>query len=109
MLALEIGELREVDFDLDLIGLDNDKIESILNPPELTQDVLQGGDQGNTPADNLESYENSTVRQIVLIMDVKDFDKTIDCLEKIKKSGSFESNTEAALMAIQEYANNLPE
>jgi ParB-like chromosome segregation protein Spo0J len=34
MMALELGDLRELDFDLDLIGLDNDKIESILNPPE---------------------------------------------------------------------------
>jgi ParB-like chromosome segregation protein Spo0J len=34
MMALELGDLRELDFDLNLIGLDNDKIESILNPPE---------------------------------------------------------------------------
>jgi ParB-like chromosome segregation protein Spo0J len=38
MLALEIGELREVDFDLDLIGLDANQIESILNPPEPVTD-----------------------------------------------------------------------
>jgi hypothetical protein len=38
MLALEISELREVDFDLDLIGLDANQIESILNPPEPVTD-----------------------------------------------------------------------
>ena len=43
MLALEIGELREVDFDLDLIGLDNDKIESILNPSEPMQETPPDG------------------------------------------------------------------
>jgi ParB-like chromosome segregation protein Spo0J len=34
MLALEIGELREADFDLGLMGFDEEEIESALNPPE---------------------------------------------------------------------------
>ena len=34
MLALELAELREVDFDLDLTGFDGDAIEQFLNPPE---------------------------------------------------------------------------
>lgn len=34
MLGLELAELREVDFDLDLTGFDGDAIESFLNPPE---------------------------------------------------------------------------
>jgi ParB-like chromosome segregation protein Spo0J len=34
MLALELGELREVDFDLGLTGFDADEIERFLNPPE---------------------------------------------------------------------------
>ena len=34
MLALELAELREVDFDLDLTGFDGDAIEAFLNPPE---------------------------------------------------------------------------
>lgn len=36
MLALEIADLRELDFDLDLIGFDGDEIEAALNPPEPT-------------------------------------------------------------------------
>ena len=34
MLVLELAELREVDFDLDLVGFDGDAIEAFLNPPE---------------------------------------------------------------------------
>ena len=34
MLALELAELREVDFDLDLTGFDSFAIEQFLNPPE---------------------------------------------------------------------------
>lgn len=34
MLALELAELREVDFDLNIAGFDGDAIEALLNPPE---------------------------------------------------------------------------
>jgi len=34
MLGLELSELREVDFDLDLTGFDSFAIEQFLNPPE---------------------------------------------------------------------------
>lgn len=34
MLGLELADLREADFDLDLIGFDSDTIEAFLNPEE---------------------------------------------------------------------------
>ena len=34
MLGLELAELREEDFDLDVLGFDNFAIEQFLNPPE---------------------------------------------------------------------------
>ena len=34
MLGLELAELREADFDLDVLGFDNFAIEQFLNPPE---------------------------------------------------------------------------
>jgi ParB-like chromosome segregation protein Spo0J len=37
MLSAELVELREIDFNLDLIGFDGDEIESILNPAEPEQ------------------------------------------------------------------------
>ena len=37
MLSAELAELREIDFDLDLLGFDGDEIESILNPVEPEQ------------------------------------------------------------------------
>ena len=35
MLGLELADLRELDFDLDLTGFDGDGIEAMLNPPEV--------------------------------------------------------------------------
>jgi hypothetical protein len=43
MLAVELGQLREEDFDLGLIGFDADAIEAMLNPPE------QSGGLGDMP------------------------------------------------------------
>jgi len=34
MLGLELSDLREVDFDFDVMGFDGGEIESFLNPPE---------------------------------------------------------------------------
>jgi len=34
MLAVELSELREINFDLDLTGFDASAIERFLNPPE---------------------------------------------------------------------------
>jgi len=35
MLGLELADLRELDFDLNLTGFDGDEIERMLNPPEV--------------------------------------------------------------------------
>ena len=39
MLGLELADLREVDFDLDVLGFDNFAIEQFLNPPERNKEA----------------------------------------------------------------------
>ena len=46
MLGLELSDLRELDFDLDLTGFDADEIESALNPCEPDFEPGTEGDQG---------------------------------------------------------------
>lgn len=46
MLSLELSDLREVDFDLGLIGFDADEIEAALNPPEVDFEPGTEDDQG---------------------------------------------------------------
>jgi ParB-like chromosome segregation protein Spo0J len=45
MLGLELAELREADFDLDLVGFDAGEIEAALNPAELIQSDSDDGDK----------------------------------------------------------------
>jgi ParB-like chromosome segregation protein Spo0J len=46
MLGLELADLREADFDLDLIGFDADEIEQALNPEEPNFEPGTEDDQG---------------------------------------------------------------
>lgn len=39
MLGLELADLREMDFDLDVLGFDNFAIEQFLNPPERNEEA----------------------------------------------------------------------
>jgi hypothetical protein len=39
MLGIELADLREADFDLDLLGFDNFAIEQFLNPPEQNEEA----------------------------------------------------------------------
>ena len=39
MLGLELADLREADFDLDVLGFDNFAIEQFLNPPERNEEA----------------------------------------------------------------------
>ena len=52
MLALELAELREADFNLDLLGFDGDAIEDFLNPPE--PDFAPGSEDDQGRLDQLE-------------------------------------------------------
>ena len=95
-------ELRDGNFDLDLTGFSGDDLEAWLK----NELVVAGQDQGPTPEDKLEDYEQSTVRQIVLIMDSAEFEEIMGKLDTIKKARELDSNTTAAMTAIREYANS---
>jgi ParB-like chromosome segregation protein Spo0J len=95
-------ELKSQDFDLDLTGFSGADLESWLK-----NDLISAGqERGTTPDEALESYEQSSVRQIVLIMDVAEFEEIMGKLEIIKKAKELENNTLAAMVAIREYANS---
>jgi ParB-like chromosome segregation protein Spo0J len=52
MLGLELSDLREADFDLDLIGFDADEIERALNPEEPNFEPGTEDDQGKLDEKN---------------------------------------------------------
>lgn len=85
-------ELDSGQFDITLTGFSMEELEAMMTaaPPE----------RGSTPADQLEGYENSSVRQIVLILSVKEFEQTLPKLELLREKLEVDTNTEAILSAI---------
>jgi DNA modification methylase len=51
MLGLELADLREADFDLDLIGFDAGEIEAALNPAEVTDGLTDPDEVPEPPVD----------------------------------------------------------
>ena len=100
-------ELDTGDFDMDLTGFDYAALEEIMTaaPPE----TISSGDSGPTPSDQMDGYENSTIRQIVLILDVDEFERASAILEDIKTSQKLNNNTEAALYAMNYAHDNSPQ
>jgi hypothetical protein len=97
-----LSELDGSEFDMDFTGFTGKEVNFWLDEDT----VIGGGEQGETPKDQIEDYEQSTVRQIMLIMDVEEFEEIMAKIEAIKKEHKLENNTTAALTAIREYANH---
>lgn len=92
MLALEVGELRELDFDLDLIGLDSTKIEEILNPPE--PEIAEVDFKGKTMAEYKDAYDESVIRQIILVYSLEEYNAVIEAMGKYADQHGLSNNTE---------------
>ena len=107
LLAKELQTLTADGVGIESLGFDSqalDKLGINLDTDSVSA-VLQGDERRVTPADKLLTYENTSVRQIVLIMDINEFSDTMNKLDVIKKSKGLDTNTEAALAAITAYAN----
>jgi ParB-like chromosome segregation protein Spo0J len=108
LLAKELQTLTADGIGIESLGFDNDALDKLginLNNTATVATVIEGDERRLTPEDKLISYENTSVRQIVLIMDINEFSDTMTLLDKIKKERGFETNTEAALAAIKAYAD----
>jgi len=92
MLAIEIGELREIDFDLDLVGFDAQKIEDLLNPPE--PELAEVKFNGKTMDEYKDKYDESVIRQIILVYPLDEFDAVVEAMGKYADQHGLSNNTE---------------
>jgi hypothetical protein len=107
LLGKELAALTADGVGIEALGFDGAALESLgvtLDANSIDA-VFEGGSRGKTASDKLDIYENTTVRQIVLIMDVHEFGAAINELDAIKQKHGLNTNTEAALAAIKAYAN----
>jgi hypothetical protein len=106
MLLLEIEALKAVDFDIDIIGFDVPQLDAVTNSDSPQPSVLEAPERLKNPDEAFDDYENSTIRQIILILDTEEYDSVIHSLDLIKDKHGFTNNTEAALYAINALINS---
>ena len=92
MLGLELADLREADFDLGILGFDNFAIESFLNPPE--PEIAEVTGAGASMQEYKENYDESIIRQIILIYPVEEYDAVIDAMGQYADQNGLANNTE---------------
>jgi ParB-like chromosome segregation protein Spo0J len=92
MLGLELADLREADFDLDLIGFDAGEIEAALNPPE--PEIASVEYKGQTMQEAKPHYDESIIRQIILIYPLEEYDAVIEAMGQYAEQNGLTNNTE---------------
>ena len=91
-----IQELDTGEIDLELTGYSNSEIGSLMSQ------VFQG-ENGPTPIEDLETFESTAIRQIVLICNIEEFESAIAKLDKIKTKLDLQNNTEVVLHLLEQY------
>lgn len=94
MLGLELADLRELDFDLGLLGFDAVSIESFLNPPEPYIEVAEVTGQGRSMQEAKEDYSESIIRQIILVYPIEEYDAVIEAMGQYAEQHGLANNTE---------------
>ena len=94
MLGLELADLRETDFDLGLLGFDASAIEDFLNPPEPYSEEAEVTGAGASMKESKENYDESIIRQIILIYPVEEYDAVIEAMGQYADQNGLANNTE---------------
>lgn len=92
MLGLELSDLRELNVDLSLTGFDGNAIESFLNPPE--PELASVDFNGKTMAERAEEYDESSVRQIILVYSASQYASVMDALGDYAEKNGLSNNVE---------------
>jgi hypothetical protein len=92
MLGLELSDLREMDFDLNLTGFDGDAIEALLNPPEVEDAEVNFN--GKTMQEYKDNYDESIIRQIILIYPIDEYNAVIEAMGQYAEQNGLTNNTE---------------
>tara|TARA_Y100001973_G_C5175340_1_gene321546 strand:- start:908 stop:1576 length:669 start_codon:yes stop_codon:yes gene_type:complete len=112
LLKEEIYELGESDFDLNLLGFEPDFIENIFDDSDEKEaipkeNVIEGKD--NKGKASLEEYEDSDIRQIILIYGKQEFEATQEAMAEYADQNGLQSNTEVVGHLLREQGFSIPD
>jgi hypothetical protein len=97
ILEIEIANLQDLDFDLNLTGFDATDLDNLGFVSGEVQDFeseVYGIANGNDPAALKESYESSSIRQMVLVFMADEFTTVVEAMGNYAEDNSLSNNTE---------------
>ena len=97
-----IEELDTGEMDLDLTGFNSSDLENMMSEFH----PLEGDESGLSQPEQVDDYDNATIRQIMLILSVEEFEEAMALLEKVKDANDLTNNTEAVMHLLRCHADN---
>lgn len=104
LLKFDIGTLALRDFDMKLTSMSEADITGILK--EETADTLFNDNRKENPKEREEKWENSDIRQIVLVCDPETFESVMTSVNTLMTEFAVESNIEVLQELITFYETN---
>lgn len=99
-MKFDLGTLERVGFNLNLTGLGLGELD----------ELLKVGEMGSSSPENInrtqEQYDQSDVRQIVLIFNQEEFEEMLGNLQRLREKLQVESNTEAIKILVKAELEN---
>lgn len=104
LLKFDLLTLQRLDFNMELTGFELPKIEEMLNP--LTSEDKFTEKSHQSVSERKEGYENSDIRQIILVTDPETFEKTMRTFAELQGEFQVETNVEVVEKLMEFYAEN---
>ncbi len=101
-----VGELAE--WDMELLQLELADIEEFTGFENIDfgfekyEEEVTTEEHGEAPNEIIEKYMNSTIRQIILTFDQKQYEKVVKILEMIQDEFQVDNNTEAIIKVLED-------
>lgn len=99
-MKFDLGTLERVGFNLNLTGVGLGELD----------ELLKVGEMGSSSPENInrtqEQYDQSDVRQIVLIFNQEEFEEMLGSLQRLREKLQVESNTEAIKILVKAELEN---
>lgn len=96
LVNLELDSLRELNVDLALTGFLPHELELFASPPEVGDAT-----RGLAPGEKLDTYENGTVRQIILVLTPKEYGETLTAFLALMQEHGLDTNVAVLLWMIE--------
>jgi hypothetical protein len=104
LLKFDLGTLKLQEFNLDLTGFDMGSIGNIFNPIQ-SENTFTENDQRSV-SERAEQYENSQLRQMILVMDPEEFEQLMKTFAELQEVFEVETNLEVVQKLVEHYASN---